>query len=50
MNAYKAEQDALRAYHLERVTRRFKMVISADNAEILAKLIADDNDGEKDVA
>ncbi len=52
MKAYrsKADQDALRAYHLDRVTRKFKMVISADNAELLAGLLEEDDAGRQDVA
>jgi hypothetical protein len=51
VNAYKANgQGALRAYHLDRVVSKFKMVISADNAELLAGLLADDSDSEQDVA
>jgi hypothetical protein len=51
VKAYKANgQDALRAYHLNRVVSKFKMVISADNAELLAGLLADDSDSGQDVA
>lgn len=42
-----AKRDAARAYHLERVTRKFKMVISAENAELLAELLGDDYNAEK---
>jgi hypothetical protein len=42
VNAYKAEQDALRAHHLERVTRAFKTEISPENAPRLARLLATD--------
>jgi hypothetical protein len=31
--------DALYAYHLERVTKKFTTVISADNAELLARML-----------
>jgi hypothetical protein len=44
------DQDALRAYHLDRVTSKFKMVISAENAELLAGLLDDDDAGRQDVA
>jgi hypothetical protein len=50
VNAYKAKQDALRAYHLDRVVSKFKMVISAENAELLAGLLGDDEPGQQDVA
>lgn len=50
MDAYKAKQDALRAYHLERVVSKFKMVISADNAELLAGLLGDDDVRQQDIA
>jgi hypothetical protein len=50
VNAYsrKTEQDALRAYHLDRVTSKFKMVISAENAELLARLLAAGSDDDYD--
>ena len=35
---------------MERVTSKFKMVISAENAEILAELLADESDNQQDVA
>jgi hypothetical protein len=34
------DPDALYAYHLERVTKKFTTVISADNAELLARLLS----------
>lgn len=43
-------QDALRAYHLNRVTSKFKMVISAEKAELLAGLLDSDCDDQQDVA
>jgi hypothetical protein len=48
VNAYKADdQDALRAYHLHRVTSQFTTTISAESARRLARLLAldDDTDG-----
>jgi hypothetical protein len=33
------DADALYLYHLERVTKKFKTVISADNAELLGRLL-----------
>jgi hypothetical protein len=52
VNAYRrtTDQDALRAYHLDRVTRKFKMVISAENAEVLAGLLGDDSGEQQDAA
>ena len=50
MNAYKAKQDALFAYHLDRVTSKFKMVISAENAELLAGLLGSDREDEQGAA
>jgi len=44
------EQDALRAYHLDRVTSKFKMVISAENAEVLAGLLGSDSGDEEGAA
>jgi hypothetical protein len=49
VNAYTAQRDAERAYHLERVFKKLKTVISAENAELLAGLLSDDND-DRDVA
>ena len=37
------DPDALYAYHLNRVTRKFTMVISADNMALLARLLDDDH-------
>jgi hypothetical protein len=39
------DPDALYAYHLERVTRKFTTVISADNAELLGRLLGSGNGG-----
>jgi hypothetical protein len=51
VDAYRlADQDALRTFHLDRVTSKFKMVISAENAELLAGLLAGDGDEWQDVA
>lgn len=51
MNAYRlANQEALCAFHLDRVTSKFRMVISAENAELLAGLLAGDGDERQDVA
>jgi hypothetical protein len=37
---------ALRAYHLHRVTSKFKTTISAESARRLARLLAPGNDTE----
>lgn len=51
MNAYTyMSRDALRAYHLQRVIRRFKTVISAENAELLAALLGRADGQQQDVA
>jgi hypothetical protein len=45
VSAYKANDPrALRAYHLNRVVAKFNMVISADNAEVLAGLLGSDEE------
>ena len=45
MRPYKGtDRDALRAYHLDRVVSKFKIVISADNAELLAGLLGSDEE------
>lgn len=52
MSAYRriTDHDALRAFHLERVTRRFALEISAENAEVLAGLLGSAGDRKQDVA
>jgi hypothetical protein len=51
VNAYKADDpDALRAYHLDRVVSKFNMVISADNAEVLARLLGSDEEATESAA
>jgi hypothetical protein len=52
VNAYrsKADQDALRAYHLNRVMSKFTMVISTEKAELLTGLLGSDSDDQQDVA
>jgi hypothetical protein len=46
VSAYKAtDQDALRAYHLHRVTSQFTTTISPESARRLARLLALDDDG-----
>ncbi len=51
MSAYRRkEQDAGYAFHLDRVTSKFRMVISAENAEVLAGLLAGDGDDRQGVA
>jgi hypothetical protein len=39
MPAKETDREALRAYHLDRVFSRFTLVISAENAELLAALL-----------
>lgn len=48
VNAYTSnmDRDALYAYHLHRVVSKFKTVISAENAELLGRLIGGDDGGE----
>jgi hypothetical protein len=38
------DREALRAHHLDRVVSKFKTVISADNAELLAGLLGSDEE------
>jgi hypothetical protein len=44
------DQDALRAFHLNRVMSKFKLVISAEKAELLAGLLGSDCGDQQDVA
>lgn len=45
MSAYRRNgQDALRVYHLHRVTSKFKTTISPEGARRLARLLALDDD------
>lgn len=47
MNAYTADdQDALRAYHLHRVTSQFTTTISAESARRLARLLEMDDEAD----
>lgn len=39
------DHDAFYAYHLDRVTKKFKTVISAENLELLARLLGEDDRG-----
>jgi hypothetical protein len=43
-------QEALRAFHLDRVFSRFKLVISAENAELLAALLGNGEDDQENAA
>jgi hypothetical protein len=45
MSNREADQEALRAFHLDRVFSKFKTTISAENAELLAGLLGN---GEED--
>lgn len=42
------DADEQRSYHLERVTRKFKYLISPENAEILVHLLGLDDDKRED--
>ena len=44
------DQGALRAFHLDRVVSKFTMIISAENAELLAALISSDEDNHGNAA
>ena len=51
MNVHQADdQEALRAFHLHRVTRKFSTTISLESAQRLARLLTldDDTDGTRD--
>jgi hypothetical protein len=51
VRAYKeTDQETLRAFHLDRVVSKFKMVISAENAELLAALLGSDEDDQGNAA
>jgi hypothetical protein len=39
-------QNALIAYHVDRIVSKFNLVISAENAELLAVLLGIDEDGK----
>jgi hypothetical protein len=44
------DQDALFAYHLDRVVSKFNLVISAENAELLAALLGNGEDDQGNAA
>jgi hypothetical protein len=51
VSSYKeTDQEALRAYHLDRVVSKFTMIISAENAELLAALLGSDEDNHGNAA
>jgi hypothetical protein len=51
VRAYKeTDRDTLRAYHLDRVVSKFKMTISAENAELLAALLGNGEDDQGNAA
>jgi hypothetical protein len=51
VSAYKGtDQEALRAYHLDRVVSKFTMIISAENAELLAALLGSGEDDQGNAA
>jgi hypothetical protein len=45
-----ADREALRAFHLDRVFSRFKLVISAENAELLAELLGNGEGDQENAA
>lgn len=45
-----ADREALRAFHLDRVFGKFKLVISAENAELLAALLGNGEDDQENAA
>jgi len=45
-----ADPDALRAFHLDRVFRKFNLMISAENAELLAALLGAGEDDQGNAA
>jgi hypothetical protein len=44
------DQEALRAFHLDRVVSKFTMIISAENAELLAALLGMGEDDQGNAA
>ena len=51
MRAYReTDREALRAFHLDRVFSKFKLVISAENAELLAALLGNGEDDQGNAA
>jgi hypothetical protein len=51
VRAYKeTDQDALRAYHLDRVFSKFNLAISTENAELLAGLLSTGEDDQGNAA
>jgi hypothetical protein len=50
MPSKESDQEALRAFHLDRVFRKFNLVISAENAELLAALLGADESGHGNAA
>jgi hypothetical protein len=45
-----ADQETLRAFHLDRVFSKFKLEISAENAELLAALLGNGEDDQGNAA
>ena len=51
MRSYnETDQETLRAFHLDRVFSKFKLVISAENAELLAALLGNGEDDQGNAA
>ena len=44
------DQEVLRAFHLDRVFRKFNLMISAENAELLAALLGMGEDDQGNAA
>jgi hypothetical protein len=44
------DRETLRAFHLDRVFSKFKLVISAENAELLAALLGNGEDDQGNAA
>ena len=44
------DREMLRAFHLDRVFSKFKLVISAENAELLAALLGNGEDDQGNAA
>jgi hypothetical protein len=50
VSAYRRERhEAEYSYHLDRMTSKFSLAISPENAELLAGLLADERDDQLDV-
>lgn len=50
MPTRETDQETLRAFHLDRVFSKFNLVISAENAELLAALLGNGEDDQGNAA